>query len=249
VEPSTNEQLGGLARRIAERNLFDEVTAAFHHGRPTFATVLDTLTADEVIVVPVMTSAGYYSEVVLRRELARNRRFHEVRTRRTVPIGTHPQIVDLVSNRLERLAQEYDLDPERTTVAVVGHGTASHADSRRATEALAESLTRRRNWGQILAAFLDEEPVVETILQRANEASVVVIPFLISGGPHATVDIPMRLGLPCTGAPVPPFLVFIDSRWVVVDRAIGMDPRIEDLIVDIAMRSIDLAPMELETVR
>src|SRR5712691_3730987 len=82
-----------LVRRMAEalrgRRLFDEVAVAFHQGEPGFDTVLDELTADEVTVVPFFTSAGHYSEVVVPQALARNRRFAEVRLRRSPPVGNH----------------------------------------------------------------------------------------------------------------------------------------------------------------
>jgi sirohydrochlorin cobaltochelatase len=74
-EPSVNDQVRTLAGVVAARGSFDEVAVAFHQGRPPFDSVLDELTAQEIVVVPLMTSEGYYSDVVLPRELAKNRRF------------------------------------------------------------------------------------------------------------------------------------------------------------------------------
>ncbi|MDQ3426981.1 MAG: hypothetical protein M3477_04050, partial [Gemmatimonadota bacterium] len=83
---------GALVRRLAEtvrgRRLFDEVAVAFHQGEPGFDGVLDELRSEEVTVVPVMTSAGHYSDVVLPAALARNRRYPEVRLRQTPPVGS-----------------------------------------------------------------------------------------------------------------------------------------------------------------
>lgn len=51
VDPTIDAQITGYAARIARLGLFDHVAKAFHHGEPTFATVLDQLDADEVTVV------------------------------------------------------------------------------------------------------------------------------------------------------------------------------------------------------
>ena len=95
---SRRQRAGAPARRSgAGHRLFDEVAVAFHQGEPGFDTVLDELAADEVTVVPVLTSAGHYGDVVLPEALARNRRFAEVRLRQTPPVGTHAGIAALVA--------------------------------------------------------------------------------------------------------------------------------------------------------
>ena len=82
-DPAANALVRRLAESLRARRLFHEVGVAFHQGEPGFDAVLDELTADEVTVVPLLTSAGHYSEVVLPEALARNRRFPDVRLRQT----------------------------------------------------------------------------------------------------------------------------------------------------------------------
>ena len=82
-----NSIIHGHAERVAVMTDFDEVAVGFHHGLPTFATVLDTLNATDVTVVPMMTSEGYFSTEVLPRELRRNRRYPLLRVRQTKPMG------------------------------------------------------------------------------------------------------------------------------------------------------------------
>src|SRR6185295_20191563 len=82
-DPAANALVRRYAEEIRRRRLFDEVAVAFHQGEPGFDTVLDELTADEVTVVPFMTSAGHYSETVRPAGLARNRRYPEIRLRQT----------------------------------------------------------------------------------------------------------------------------------------------------------------------
>jgi len=236
VDPRTNQALAELAERVAARRLFDEVAVAFHQGNPTFAEVLDELSSEETVVVPVMTSAGHYCDEVLPRELAKNRRFAQVQVRQTPPVGLHRGLPDLVDSRARNLAAGHRLDPARTALAVVGHGTARNAKSRLAAEALADSLSAGGVWGQVLIAFLDEEPGVETILPRATQANVLVMPFLVSGGPHVTVDIPTRLGIDRLVISTLPAAMNREGGTLVLDRAIGSDEGMLEIVLDLGMR-------------
>jgi len=235
VDPTISEQLRDYADRIVRLNLFDEVVAAFHRGEPTFAGVLDQTEADSVIVVPVMASDGYYCDLVLPQELPKNRRFAQVRLRQTPPVGAHPSMICLVERRIRQLTREYDLEPDGVCVAVVGHGTPRHPRSRSTTVRLAEAFQGLELCREVLYAFLDEAPSVESIVDRATTDAVIVIPFLISGGAHATVDIPSRLGLQTPPGATPPFHGRVGGRLVVCDAAVGTHPEIVDMIVDLAI--------------
>ncbi len=256
VEPAVNAQVRSLAEQAAARFAFDEVTPAFHHGHPTYAEVLDALVADEVLVIPLMTSEGYYSRLVLPRELARNRRFSEVRLGITSPVGTHHRMIALVASRVQRLIDGNNLPAARTSLAIVGHGTERNAASRSATIQLADALRRLKLCGEVLYAFLDEDPLVETIWDRAVGAALVVIPFLIARGPHAVSDIPERLGLGVPNSERQRRVgadcqrrgerratssirqSAIDNRQlghrIIIESPIGADPGIVDIVLDLA---------------
>jgi len=88
---------------------------------------------------------------------------------------------------------------------------------------------------EVLYAFLEKAPSVESIVDRATADAVIVIPFLISGGPHAAVDIPSRLGLQTPPGATPPFHGRVGDRLVVCDAAVGTHPEIIDMIVDLAI--------------
>jgi sirohydrochlorin cobaltochelatase len=233
-EPAVNAQIRGYAESIAQTRLFEEVGVAFHQGHPTFADAVDQLHATDLIVVPVMTSAGYYSDLVLPRELQRSRRYSQVRLRQTIPLGLHPRMSELVNNRLDATSSLHGLKREDTAIAIVGHGTLRHPGSRSSTETLAAALGGLEKWPQVFAAFIDEEPAVETVCARANHANLVVIPFLIGAGPHAVDDIPARLDLPRKGKGRLPRLGVVGGRTVLCDAPVGSDPRVVDLIVDLA---------------
>lgn len=239
AEASACALVRDYATRLAARGLFDVVSAAFHLGKPTFAEVLDDLGADDVTVVPLMTSAGYFSEEVLPRELAKNKSYRRLRVRRTQPVGTHPRMISLVASRVRARLREHVLDPHLTTLALVGHGIEHHEGSRTATLELAKSLRRLDVCREVLTAFLDDDPYVESILDRAEQPGVVVLPFLVGGGLHATRDVPIRLGLhPSHG--VPPLSGWVGKRFVVCDAAVGTDPGVIEIIEKLALSSADV---------
>jgi uroporphyrin-III C-methyltransferase len=232
-DPAANALVRRLAESLRGRRLFDEVATAFHQGEPGFDAVLDELTADEVTVVPFFTSAGHYSEVVLPEALARNRRFAEVRLRRTPPVGTHAGVAPLVARRVTELLREQRAERQTTSLVLVGHGTRRHPDSRVATEQLAETLRRRRVASQIVAAFIDDEPPLDLVVSRLQHPNVLVVPFLIGGGAHTFADIPRLVGLPSGEAPLEGR---VGGRRYLIDVAVGTYPGLEEIVVDLARR-------------
>lgn len=234
-DPSANALVRRLAEGIRGRRLFDEVAVAFHQGEPGFAGVLDELASDEITVVPVMTSAGYYSDVVLPAALARNRRWPEVRLRRTPPVGAHPGIAALAARRVGELLAGRGLSRRHTALLVAGHGTRRHPASRATTLALADTLRRRRVAGEVAAGFLDDEPSLAEALAGTSHDTVVVLPFFVGGGAHVWRDIPAGVGLPA-GAGEEPVVGRVSGRTLVLDVALGTLPGIADLAVDLARR-------------
>ncbi|MCZ6681956.1 MAG: hydroxymethylbilane synthase [Planctomycetota bacterium] len=234
---SRNASADAIVRRCATEagalGGFDEVAVAYHQGEPSFAAVLDQIEATRVTVVPFMTSRGYYSEVVLPRELARSPRSHVVRLRITDPIGTHATLAEVLADRIDALLRQFGLSPARTDVALVGHGTARHPRSRLATEELAGRLAESTRCRSSSAFFLDEDPGVEAILDRSTDSDVIVIPFLIGGGSHGSRDIPVRLGF-VDRAIAPPECAIKGGRTVILDRALGSDPRMTEIVVALA---------------
>ena len=239
-DPRVNARIHDHAARLAAMNSFDEVVAAFHQGQPTFATVLDSIVADRVVVVPVMTSRGYYSETVVPRELARNRRHAVIRIHQTEPLGAHAAIPRLISERLRRLMQEHNLDPGSTSVAVIGHGTTRHEDSRSATIALTATLQESALCLEVIPGFLEEEPLLDSILERARCPAVIVVPFLIAEGWHATRDIPAGLGLDVPEEQGSPICATVRGRTILCDMAVGSYPEIGEILASIAKTGLQL---------
>ncbi|MCH7808311.1 MAG: hypothetical protein IIB60_03720 [Planctomycetes bacterium] len=233
-ERCVNHQLEQHGVELAKRGPFDEVVTAFHRGEPTFATVLDGLSADDVTVVPVMASNGYFCDSVLPRELAKNQRYANLSVHTTAPVGTHPRMASLVAGRVAHLLQTYNLAADATTLAIIGHGTKRHGRSRQAVDDLVRALSNGRLCAEVIAAFLDEAPSVETIHDRAAGPNTVVVPFLIGGGVHAMQDVPNRLSLPTFDGASLPRTGSVRGRFIVYDAPIGSDPGILEIIADLA---------------
>lgn len=235
-DSSANARVRHYADAMADLGWFDEVAVTFRLGEPTFSAVLDSLVADDITVVPVMTSAGYYSDVVLRRELTTNARFGQLRIRQTPPVGAHPDIVRICQRRIGMVLQQFNLHANNTALVVVGHGTKRHQRSRSTTLDLAAALRQEKVCAEVLPAFLDECPLLENVYGRLTQRHVLVVPFLIGGGYHVTADIParLRLNLPRDGSP--PYAGYVGSRLVVCDMAVGVYPEIANVIASLARR-------------
>lgn len=224
--PEANALVRRMAETLRQRRLFDEVAVAFHQGEPGFDTVLDELESDEVTVVPFLTSAGHYTERVLPEALARNRRYGEVRLRQTPPVGTHAGIGPLVARRVAELMRDRAIERGTTSLALVGHGTRRHPESRSSTHMLADTLRRRRVAAEVLAAFIDDDPPVSTLPGSAAFPHMIVVPFLIGGSYHVEEDIPRLLG--AEG----------QSSRLIIDRAVGSYPGLIEIVIDLARRHL-----------
>ncbi len=245
-ESSVNAGIRALADDIAARGFFAETAVAFHQGEPAYSTVIDSLTADEIIVVPLLTSDGYYCDVVLPRELMKNRRMAlngepdastlapAALVTVTQPVGMHSGMADLVARRTEVIRTRFAEVAGPASIAVVGHGTPRHPRSRNATVELAAKLQNRGLSDDAFAVFLDDEPPVESIVGHAKHQIIIVILFLIGAGPHATSDVPRRIGLRLPNEPLLPLMGEVEGKRVICDAPVGTDPSLTDLILDLA---------------
>lgn len=227
-DPSANARVRELAVALAARGVADEVVVGFHQGEPGFTAALDELTAERVLVLPLFTSEGYYTEQVLPKALARSARCEELTLRQAAPIGVHPKLAALVAARIRDVAAAERLDGAETSVLLVGHGTPRNPKSRLATSRLAEALISRGAAEDVVCGFLDDEPSIETAIARVRNREVIVVPFLIGGGGHALEDLPRRLG----GSA---------DRRIVLDSPVGEYHGLEDLLVEIALRELPAA--------
>lgn len=229
-----NQLVVSYADRLAAATRFDVVSAAFHYGTPKFSRVLDLAGADEFLVLPFMATQGYFSQVVLPRELAKNACYSLGALTMIEPVGAHHQLVSLVAQCVDLRLTQHDLKADETTLAIVGHGTPRHGGSRSATHRLVSMIERADICDEVFCAFLDETPDVESILSRATCSNIIVIPHLMTPGLHTREDIPRRLGIEVVSKAQPRYTRRTGRGLIMCEDAIGTEPGMFGLLHHLA---------------
>ena len=248
--PDSNQPLYDLAEAISEKEIFTAVTPAFLNGDPLMTDFLEHLPKGDVVVVPAMTSVGYYLQSVIPKRIAENPDHADYRIFISPVVGMHQRIATLAATRIERTMAADSMTADDTTVVLIGHGTRRNANSCKSTYALLDQLKQLRPDLKFEIAFLDQAPEAEAVAKKIGTPHTIIIPFLISRGPHTTVDIPEAFGLEA-GPQVqfPNRKQWSDDtghRICICDTPVGMYPQIADLCVELAMNELEHGtPVEL----
>ena len=191
------------ADTIRETGVFDVVRTGFWKEEPSLREVLRTVSAEEVYVVPLFISEGYFTEEVIPRELrlegwdvsawdsdglsATTATLAAADTGQTVhycgPVGTHPAMTDVIIKRAETVTG----DPGAGTgmgLAVVGHGTERNANSAKAIEYHAQRIRDAGRFEEVQALYMDEEPEVDDVTEFFETEEIVVVPLFVADGFH-----------------------------------------------------------------
>jgi sirohydrochlorin cobaltochelatase len=214
LNPESSTPTYAHADTIRETGAFDEVVTAFWKEEPSFREVLRTVAAEEVYVVPMFISEGYFTEQVIPRELrlegwdvaewgsdgtsASHATFRATDVGKTVhycgPVGTHDAMTEVITRRAESVTG----DPEVGAgfgLAVVGHGTERNANSAKAIHYHADRIRDSSRFDEVLAVFMDEEPEVDDVAVLFSTDDVVVVPLFVADGFHTQEDIPEDMGI------------------------------------------------------
>lgn len=215
------------AARVREHGVFREVREGFWKEEPALRWVLDTVESRSIYAVPVFISEGYFTGVVLPRELGISGPVTR-RGSQTIhycpPVGTHPLMAELVLDRA-RTCTEGAAPPDDTVLLLVGHGTDRHARSSDVVHSIGERIRRNGPYGQVVCAFLDEDPRVEELVPELRAPHVVLVPFLVSEGWHTRETLPRSLGL--TGRRTER-----DGRVVWYTEPVGTAPRVAEIVLE-----------------
>lgn len=230
-----NMPLVRMAERIGQQSSFAPVRAAFLDGEPNIRQALDNIDRDRAIVIPFMTSSGYYTNVVFPDLLQSDR----IEATITAPIGERAEMKRLVAERLDWLLREHcqKLNP---TIIVVGHGTKKNRTSCLTTIDLVRQLRAEFSNAKIQFAFIDQNPGIDHVAAKLTASSVIVIPFLMGLGPHTTNDVPQAFGLPALDRIVFestfefPYIGNSSGRTIIYDAPVGTYPQWADICVTIA---------------
>ena len=241
------------ARRLQRRGIFKEVRAGFWKESPSFQEVFHGLQAREAIVVPWFLTRGYFVEKVLAEQFGST----PIPVRVVEPIGSRPEIVQLMRSRAQRLAERsftftitfkklwknllgisksegdgrWEMGDgfkfEEMSLLLASHGTPLHKGSRVAADGLAEEL-KKDGYKISRAMFLEEEPKIADWRQvAAPEGPVMVLPHFLAGGLHGSEDVPGLLGIPSGKEG----WYEVQGRMVGYGAPIGQPEEMEELIL------------------
>ncbi|AGB36885.1 CbiX/SirB N-terminal domain-containing protein [Natronococcus occultus] len=214
LNPNASDPTYAHADTVRETEAFDEVREAFWKEEPHFREVIRTLESEDVFVVPLFISEGYFTEQVIPRELrlddwdpakwdsdgtdASHATLEATDVGKTIhycgPVGTHDAMTDVIVQRAESVTEDPDVG-DGFGLAVVGHGTERNANSAKAVEYHAERVRQRDRFDEVKALFMDEEPEVDDVTEFFETEDVVVVPLFIADGYHTQEDIPEDMGL------------------------------------------------------
>lgn len=222
------------ADRIRAAGFFGEVREGYWKGTPSVSDAVRATRTDEVVVVPLFMSEGYFAGEVIPREIDAGSSDADV-VGYTEAVGTHPRMTEVVRSRAEEAPS---LPSDEVGLAVVGHGTGRHPDSSTSAEHHADDLADV--FDETDAVFLDEEPHVSRIPERFTSEQVVAVPLFVADGPHSTEDVPRAMGIsPGFGRET------IGDVEIVYTEPVGTHPDVADVVVEQALdgdeeRGLDL---------
>lgn len=239
------------ADTIRETGAFDEVREGFWKEEPHFREVIRTVESDEVFVVPLFISEGYFTEQVIPRELrlegwdpdlwdsegtdAANVTLEAGDVDKTVhycgPVGTHDAMTDVIVRRAESVTGDADVG-DGFGLAVVGHGTERNENSAKAIEYHTERIRAMDRFDEVQALYMDEAPEVDDVTDHMDAEDIVVVPLFIADGFHTQEDIPEDMGLTDdyrTGWDVPGD---VDGQRIWYAGAVGTEGLMADVLLE-----------------
>lgn len=228
------------SRTIREQGIFREVCCAFWKEEPSFRQVLHMIDAKEIYIVPNFISEGYFTRTVIPRELeltGADTRRDGKSLKYCDPVGCHPHMTDLLLKRAQEVAP--NVDPNETTLLIVGHGTNLNDNSSAAAAREAELIRARGIFAEVLCTYMEEAPLIADWKQFATQPNIVVLPFFISDGLHSFQDIPVLLGIETEIGPAASQRNIsrfnphsVNGHHLYYANAVGTDPRFAALILD-----------------
>src|SRR5437667_2998788 len=250
VNPDSSAPTLAHAAEIRRRKLFAEVSCAFWKEEPSLRDALflfDPESIREVYVVPNFISEGYFTQTVIPRELELNGRTTKRPSgqmwKYCEPVGNHPMMTDLLLQRARQVAR--DVDPRKTSLLIVAHGTDLNENSAVAAKREADKIRALGKYAAVLNVYMEEPPLVSEWRKLTRTSNVVVVPFFISDGLHSYEDIPVLLGIAnrsSTATRAARGEVFqrnpykIDGRSLFYAPSIGTDPGFADIIIEQAAK-------------
>ncbi len=175
--PGASAPARAAAAQLMTTGGFEEVVVAALKEPPGVSATLQSIQGRPVWVVPFFLAEGWFTGMVLPRELDAAGVDYEIFR----PLGASPRIVDLV---LER-AQTCPHEPARTALVVIGHGTPRAETSCLTARDVVKAIVARGDYAEAAAVFTDDEPPLASLGDLTSTPHVVAVPMFAGAGFHA----------------------------------------------------------------
>jgi len=223
------------AAALAASGRFASVATAYLNGGPPLAQSSRGSGPGDLVVVPFLMSDGHCVRNLIPRALGLEGRVTRANGRRLIygePVGASPGLAEIIARRARACCAGHGLEPSRSDVLLVGHGSLHDPASRRTALDNGRRLARLGLFESVACAFLDEPPLAaEVIPGLAAEGPPVVVVGLFAGdGRHAAEDLPRLIDGRCAR-----------QRPVHYVGPIGADPEIAGLILECAEAALRAA--------
>ena len=229
------------------RGIFREVHSCFWKEEPSMREVFRMVESNNIYVVPLFISEGYFTQTVIPRELELEGRM-TVRGGKEIhycdPVGSHPRMTEVLLHRAHEVAP--DVPSEATSLFIVGHGTDLNDNSAKAAKEQAARIRAMGNYAQVVSSYMEEAPLISEWHKISQQPNVVIVPFFISDGLHSFQDIPVLLGIGTESGPAAsqggvfrrnPYL--LHGKKLFYASAIGTEPLIAEVILDQVLAMAD----------
>jgi len=222
------------AEAIRRTGAFDEVRECFWKEEPSMREVFDLVESEDVYVVPLFISEGYFTEEVIPRELGLSGPAPSTTekpgktVRYTLPVGTHPSMPAMILRRAEETAGLTDEEARRAGLVIIGHGTERNSNSSEVIYRVTRQAEEAGVFARVRTGFLDQAPEVGEVLEEMEEPTVVLVPFFVAEGWHTQETIPDDLGI---NRPAVSHVTEKDGRTIFYAAPVGTFPEIAEIVL------------------
>jgi sirohydrochlorin cobaltochelatase len=248
LNPDSSAPTFDHADTLRNMGIFDEVATCYWKEEPSMREVLHMVECRDIYIVPNFISEGYFTQTVIPREFqldgALTRRDGRL-IKYCEPVGSHPSMTRVILHRAKETAP--DTNPAETSLIIVGHGTNLNDNSAKAAKDQVRWISEMGLYGEVLASYMEEPPLISEWDTMTAFPNVVVVPFFIADGLHSYQDIPVLLGVEEEGMPAASQReVFrrnpyeLRGKMLYYASAIGTEPMMADVIID-QIRAFDSA--------
>ncbi len=179
-----------IAERMRSSGRFQDVAIGYISDTPDLASAGARLKGDEVRIVPLFMSDGYYVRQAIPERLAISGD-NDASGRRIVilaPTGLSARLPAIVAGEAASAARSAGLQPDSAHLLMVAHGSGNDPASRLAAEAAAAAVSALQVFGAVHTAFLEEPPLLAKAL-AALPGPLIVSGFFIGEGLHGAEDL------------------------------------------------------------